>query len=404
MPLTRFLLFIVFGLGLIHILLYVSKDPGLSSIALQQEFEEKLGFVSLSVGNQHACAVGEAGGAWCWGAGEFGQLGHGRFASSQTPVPVIGLTERVSQVAVGWNTSCALGLSGRVWCWGSSGEGQIGLPDNTPLSAYPIEIKNLKKASSLAVGAYHACAILQEGGVSCWGTMQEEKDGQVFLITHKTPKTINNKTAFKSIKATDLHTCGIDENNDLLCWGSSRGGSMGIITDETKKVENTPTPISIPEPVKDFAIGPFHGCTSSLSKQVYCWGEKQGFEKNGQEGIINAKHIKDIENENGLALVDGALCMLSSSGRINCQGKHDKNTWSPVFSSTQHWVSLDAQRSHICALSDKKSVSCGIISPGTDMTIMKDATPSSWVLDNSLTARWERAVGLWARKEIPHQE
>jgi len=49
------------------------------------------GAVDLSVGAGFVCAVDATGAVWCWGEGDYGQLGHGKLQASTTPVKVLGL-------------------------------------------------------------------------------------------------------------------------------------------------------------------------------------------------------------------------------------------------------------------------------------------------------------------------
>ncbi|MBL8951153.1 MAG: hypothetical protein JNK82_10280 [Myxococcaceae bacterium] len=74
---------------------------------------------------QHLCAVVD-GGVWCWGLNDRGQLGDGQMMSQNRPVRVLGLNEPMMAAAVGGQHSCALALSGAVWCWGSNNYGQVG--------------------------------------------------------------------------------------------------------------------------------------------------------------------------------------------------------------------------------------------------------------------------------------
>lgn len=88
------------------------------------------------------CAATAAGDVFCWGQNDFGQAGDGTTVLRPEPVKVEGLPERVVRVEVTRGTSCALGVSGRVHCWGDDGFGQRGqgspfTPDLRPL---PVEL------------------------------------------------------------------------------------------------------------------------------------------------------------------------------------------------------------------------------------------------------------------------
>ncbi len=83
-------------------------------------------FIALSAGTDHACAVGQEGGAYCWGSNDVGQTGQpavpGGFLREPTLVPG-GHT--FSSVDAGWGHACGIAVEGLV-CWGYNGYGQLG--------------------------------------------------------------------------------------------------------------------------------------------------------------------------------------------------------------------------------------------------------------------------------------
>jgi len=88
------------------------------------------------------CAVTAAGDVFCWGQNDFGQAGDGTTTLRSVPVKVEGLPERIVRVEVTRGTSCALGVSGRVHCWGDDGFGQRGqkVPFTADLRPLPVEL------------------------------------------------------------------------------------------------------------------------------------------------------------------------------------------------------------------------------------------------------------------------
>jgi hypothetical protein len=92
-------------------------------IAAQQNGPPLTGIDQVSVGSDHTCAhqrptnAGEEGNAFCWGQGSYGQLGDGMTMATNYAVKSSGLNNGVSQVAVGYYTTCAR-TGPDVWCWG----------------------------------------------------------------------------------------------------------------------------------------------------------------------------------------------------------------------------------------------------------------------------------------------
>ncbi len=70
--------------------------------------------------------------------------------------------------------ACALFADGSVRCWGDGTEGELGIGrmdrigDDEPASAgSPVVLS--RRATALAVGQRHTCALLEGGVVQCWG-------------------------------------------------------------------------------------------------------------------------------------------------------------------------------------------------------------------------------------------
>ncbi len=82
-------------------------------------------------------------------------------------------------------STCVLLRSRDVKCWGMNLHGQLGLgdlnvrgsgPNQKGASLLPLDFGPGRYATAISVGAYHACAILDNGGLKCWGY---NSDGQL---------------------------------------------------------------------------------------------------------------------------------------------------------------------------------------------------------------------------------
>jgi alpha-tubulin suppressor-like RCC1 family protein len=80
----------------------------------------------ISGSNLHYCAVTTSAGAKCWGQGTVGKLGNGSTSDTGAPTNVTGLTSGVLQVAAGTQHSCALMNNGGIKCWGQNSNSQLG--------------------------------------------------------------------------------------------------------------------------------------------------------------------------------------------------------------------------------------------------------------------------------------
>jgi hypothetical protein len=90
------------------------------------------GIVEISAGEGHSMALDSSGYVYCWGDNQYGQLGNNSYASSLTPVKVVGpdgegyLGNNVAISAGFWH-SLAIDGEGTIWVWGKGANGRLGI-------------------------------------------------------------------------------------------------------------------------------------------------------------------------------------------------------------------------------------------------------------------------------------
>ena len=101
------------------------------------------------------------------------ELGNGATAASPTPVQVSNLGGIVSLTAGVGNVFAVLSDGGgTIAGWGINSNGQLGqaLGSSPGLDALqPMRVQMLSDVVAVSGGALHACALLANGGVECWG-------------------------------------------------------------------------------------------------------------------------------------------------------------------------------------------------------------------------------------------
>ncbi|CAE7032759.1 rngB [Symbiodinium sp. CCMP2592] len=149
------------------------------------------GPVSITAGGYHNCALLLAEGrVKCWGSGANGRLGYdgtsgvGSESNSMgEALPFVDLGDnapRVIQVSAGREHNCAVLEDGGLRCWGHNEDAQLGLGlDRTESwGDQPGEMGAFLPAVNLGARAvvqqvvtdhFHTCALLQAGKVQCWG-------------------------------------------------------------------------------------------------------------------------------------------------------------------------------------------------------------------------------------------
>jgi len=86
----------------------------------------------------------------------------------------IASVSKATSIAAGYFHTCALSTTGAVYCWGNNVWGQLG-NNSTTDSHVPVQVAGvggtgfLSGIASIAAGYFHTCAVSTTGAVYCWG-------------------------------------------------------------------------------------------------------------------------------------------------------------------------------------------------------------------------------------------
>lgn len=180
-------------------------------------------WTSVSMAYWHSCGIA-AGELYCWGYDSAGQIGNGIAQTSDVLFPQkIGSLNNWQQISVGWSHTCGI-ESGRLYCWGSDGAGELGNGPVLTTSVHePTQLGTDSDWTSITLGLDHACGI-RSGRLYCWGTDWNEQIGNGNASTNDvdTPELIGAFTDWQSVEEAEERTCGI-RNNQAYCWGGVTG-------------------------------------------------------------------------------------------------------------------------------------------------------------------------------------
>ena len=256
------------------------------------------GIEGIAAGGHHTCAVMDAGNVKCWGDDFFGQLGLGAEDDlpacsvfgpcSTTPVDVVGLQEEAATVAAGTRYSCALMVAGGIKCWGLNSIGQLGDGAGGPgiVRDTPVDVVGLSaEAVAVHLGSEHTCALMDSGGVECWGSDAQGQLGAettmvcpdllgILVPCSPTPLAVEG-LAPETISVTtgSVHTCAVSSGGSLKCWGRNTRGELG---DGRACESPCHTPVAVTGLGSGVAeaSGSFGGntCAITTAGAALCWG------------------------------------------------------------------------------------------------------------------------------------
>jgi alpha-tubulin suppressor-like RCC1 family protein len=318
------------------------------------------GFVTqISVGYQHVCARLAGGAVRCWGTAAYGRLGYGNeinVGDDETPASVgdVPLGGSAQKVVTGDGFSCALLENGAVRCWGRNREGQLGYGNTTYIgdNEYPSTAGTVNVGAGTIVditaGSEHACVLMSDGAVRCWGLGSYGQLGYGNTSTigdNEFPSTAGDVSLGGkaiAISAGTYTTCAVLDTGAVRCWGEGTVGQLGygntnLIGDD--ELPSTTMSLLFEAPATAVSTGGVHTCVRLTTGALRCWG----YNKDGELGLANTTSIGDNESPLSIPSVPlspgetvvkfctqghfvatldrfAATCVLLGNGAVRCWG------------------------------------------------------------------------------------
>jgi alpha-tubulin suppressor-like RCC1 family protein len=287
-------------------------------------------FVSVAAGEGHTCAIALSGALYCWGQNLLGQLGAGDVAPRLTPALVPGAADWEA-IAAGWDHTCGRRRDSTAWCWGYNSEGQLGIGGDEvagEVITSPTQLAAPPAAwAQLAGGGSHTCGLEGSGGgLWCWGENEHGELGLNSVIEEiSTPTRIAEPAAdWRQVSTGEYHTCSVDWDGRLFCWGSNENSALGL---DGVSVQRLPALISDAQTFARVTSGGRHNCAQDTGGATYCWG----FNDDGQLGTgSSAEEVRTlarIDPDPGLAalaLGERHGCGIAGDGTLWCWGSNDE--------------------------------------------------------------------------------
>lgn len=307
----------------------------------------------IAVGREHRCVVLEEGSIACWGrAGDYPRLG-ATFNVSPAPTVLIDVGTPFVQVDVAEYHSCGVTAAQELWCWGANIGLMLGRANPEPLGddetvaeAGPVPLG--ESVTAVATGDRFTCALLEDGGVRCWG-------GNPIAGTHPTctgdplcgdiarccpaflPTELTNIAlpgAAVQLVAGRRHACALLASEEVYCWGPEGAYGSYPVSQRVGDDEEPYTrgPVKLGRGPVSISAGAQHTCAVLAGGGLRCWGTNEY----GELGQGHANFVGDDEAPSSSPLIElgepvayaaagaGKTCALLGSGQVKCWG--DPNT------------------------------------------------------------------------------
>jgi len=279
------------------------------------------------------CVTLQPRGVKCWGFNSHGELGLGDTFTrgdelgemgNALPAVDLGTGRSAVRVEVGDGFACALLDDGSVKCWGYNSKGQLGQGDldyrgddsgemGDNLTA--IDLGTGRTAVSISAGAYHTCAVLDDGSVKCWGSnadgilglgdLENRGDDSDEMGDNLPSVDLGTERTALSISAGGYHTCAVLDDGSVKCWGENYYGQLGLGDveyrgDDIGEMGDNLTSVDLgtERTAVSISAGESHTCAVLDDGSVKCWGENY----DGQLGLGDVIGRGDDIGEMGDAL------------------------------------------------------------------------------------------------------
>jgi alpha-tubulin suppressor-like RCC1 family protein len=231
----------------------------------------------------------------------------------------------VVAIGAGGYHACAIVDDGSLACWGRNLSGELG--DGTTTNALA-RVKTTGLSApvvAVAAGSYHTCALTDAGAVFCWGYNGNGQLGNGTTTSAHTPVAVTGLSSdVVAISAGSDHTCALTNTGALKCWGDNGFGEIGDGSNTDRK-----TPVAIPgfaANVAGVTAGQAVTCAVTTAGAASCWG----FNGNGRLGDGTTTNRNAPVAVSGLssgvasiATMGDHSCAVLSTGTVRCWGGNE---------------------------------------------------------------------------------
>ncbi len=254
----------------------------------------------MSLGEHFSCGVDASSRVYCWGRSRFGELGISDEADLQRSLPSGPLRIRgnVAELRSSRGSTCARLENGRIECWGNNFHGQLGDGTNDNRTT-PVEVVGISDAESICMGHHHTCAIRERGTLWCWGENLQGQLGVPGIDESHTPVEVTAVWGVADVACGEASTCILREDGAVYCWGTNQEAELGQgVTAEALSMSATPRQVHrIGGDVAEIEGYWRHYCVRRTDGRVVCWGRQEPWNPRVVAARAAARVQRDVSLE-----------------------------------------------------------------------------------------------------------
>jgi alpha-tubulin suppressor-like RCC1 family protein len=243
-------------------------------------------FRRVHAAHASTCGVTEDGTLYCWGTDLRGELGHETAAELVDPATAgpVPLPFAVRELAMGFRQTCAIVDAGAVACWGSeAGLAADARPVDLGGAAVRIHSGGRTFCALLEHGGVRCWGSGPSGSLGhgddqgvCWPACGEEP-----CCTDGRPTPAERGDLPLGAPAIDLsvgddHACAVLEDHTVRCWGRNHIGQLGLGHTETIGDDEPPAQVEVGGPADLVVAGRGDRTCARLQDGTHrCWGNTE---------------------------------------------------------------------------------------------------------------------------------
>ncbi|MFK8004217.1 MAG: hypothetical protein AB8H86_31920 [Polyangiales bacterium] len=245
-----------------------------------------------------------------------------------------GVCDPVIDVASSFDHSCAVRLSGAVYCTGADSYGANGGLADPALEPRRVLLAdgNPLVANAISVGENHSCAIDASGHLLCWGRRTDQRVGQTSTTGNsEAPAPVEAAAGevmdfglrtFTEVRTALRHSCALDDLGGVWCFGAGDRGGLGGGNESDSLARR----VALPAAARTVVVGLFTSAAILTDGRVYGFGVNDygqlGIDPTVEDMVLSPRELLGGGLVRDFALGGSSACFLGMDDVVRCMGRN----------------------------------------------------------------------------------